>query len=389
MHFDFTAEQRLFAESVRRFAEANLAKDALKRAHRPGFPTDVAPLMAQQGLLGISLPVEDGGQGGSLMDAVIAIEQVASVCPRSADVVQAGNFGPIRPFAEYATPDQKARFLGDLLGGTSAISLCMTEPDAGSAVTELRTTATISGNEVILNGTKIFSTHSPDASIFLVYVRFAPGLDGIGSVLVQRGSPGFTLGKPSGFMGGEQWCQLYFENCRIPKTNILLGEGGFKKQIAGFNVERIGNSARSLALGRYAFNLARDYAAVRKQFGRPLCEFQGLQWKFADMALKLESAQLLLYRAATNAEGRLPSAYETTVAKLACNQAGFDVANEAVQILGGLGYSEESLAEYCMRRTRGWMIAGGSIEMMKNRIAESIFDRRFDQRAPKVNGRNS
>ncbi len=389
MIFDLTEEQKLFSESVRRFAEANLAKDALKRAHTPGFPLDVAPLMAQQGLLGITIPVEDGGQGGSLMDAVIAIEQVASVCPRSADVVQAGNFGSIRTFAEYATSEQKSRFMGDLLNGKSVISLGMTEPEAGSAVTELRTTAKVEGDDVILNGTKIFSTHSPDASVFLIYVRFAPGLDGIGSVLVERNSPGFTVGQPSGFMGGEQWCQLYFENCRVPAANVLLGEGGFKRQIAGFNVERIGNSARSLALGRYAFNLAKEYAAVRKQFGRPLCEFQGLQWKFADMVLKLEAAQLLLYRAATNAEGRLPSAYETTLAKLACNQAGFDVANEAVQILGGLGYSEESLAEYCMRRTRGWMIAGGSIEMMKNRVAESIFDRRFDQRPPKASGRNS
>ncbi len=383
MNFEFTEEQRMFAESVRRFAEAHLAADALKRAHNPRFPTEVAGLMAGQGLLGITIPVEDGGQGGSLMDAVIAIEQVASVCPRSADVVQVGNFGPIRTFAEYATPEQKKRFLPQLLAGRAVISLGMTEPEAGSAVTELRTAAKAEGDDIVLNGTKIFSTHSTDASVFLIYVRFGPGVDGIGSVLVERGTSGLTVGQPSGFMSGEEWSQLYFENCRIPAANVLLGPGGFKRQIAGFNVERIGNSARSLALGRFAYNLAREHATIRKQFGRPLCEFQGLQWKFADMALKLEAAQLLLYRAATNAEGRLPSAYETTVAKLACNQAGFEVANEAVQIMGGLGYSQESLAEYCMRRTRGWMIAGGSIEMMKNRMAETIFDRRFDQRAPK------
>ena len=383
MNFEFSDEQKLFAESVRRFAHDKLAAGALKRAHEPSFPFDVAQLMAEQGLLGITIPEEDGGQGGSLMDAVIAIEQVASVCPRSADTVQAGNFGPIRTLAEYASPDQKQRFLPGLLAGKSAISLCMTEPEAGSAATELRTSAKIEGDEAVVNGTKIFSTHSPDASVYLVYARFGPGIDGIGSVLVERDRAGLTIGQPSGFMGGEEWCQLYFENCRIPKSNILLGPGGFKKQIAGFNGERIGNSARSLALGRYAYNLAREYASVRKQFGRPLCEFQGLQWKFADMALKLESAQLLLYRAATNAEGSLPSAYETTIAKLACNQAGFEIANEAVQIMGGLGYSDESLAEYCMRRTRGWMIAGGSIEMMKNRVAETIFDRRFDQRPPK------
>jgi len=202
---------------------------------------------------------------------------------------------------------------------------------------------------------------------------------------VERGMPGFSIGQPSPFMSGEEWCQLYFENCRVPKANVLLGPGGFKKQISGFNVERLGNSSRALALGRYAFNLARDHTMTRRQFGRPLCEFQGLQWKFADMTLKLESAQLLLYRAATNAgQGGLPDSYETAIAKAACNLAGFEVANEAVQVMGGMGYSQEALAEYCMRRTRGWMIAGGSVEILKNRIAEHVFDRRFDQRAPQA-----
>jgi alkylation response protein AidB-like acyl-CoA dehydrogenase len=214
-------------------------------------------------------------------------------------------------------------------------------------------------------------------------VRYAPGLGGIGSVIVERGAPGFTIGRPSRFMSGEEWCELNFDNCRIPAQNVLLGPGGFKKQMASFNIERLGNSARSLAFGRYAFNKAREYAATRQQFGRPLCEFQGLQWKFADTAVKLESAQLLLYRAASNADRGLPSAYETAIAKLACNQAGFDAANEAVQIMGATGYSQESLVEWCLRRCRGWMIAGGSLEIMKNRIAEHLFDRRFDQRRPK------
>jgi alkylation response protein AidB-like acyl-CoA dehydrogenase len=160
----------------------------------------------------------------------------------------------------------------------------------------------------------------------------------------------------------------------------LLGPGGFKKQMSGFNVERIGNAARALAFGRYAYDHARHYAGTRMQFGRPLCEFQGLQWKFSDMAIKLEGAQLLLYRAAANADRGFPSAYETAVAKAACNQVGFDVANDAVQAMGALGFSRATLVEYCMRRCRGWMIAGGSIEILKNRIAEHVFDRRFDQR---------
>ena len=232
------------------------------------------------------------------MDAVIAIEQVAAVCPRSADVVQFGNFGPIRTFAEYATPAQKARWLPKLLEGNMVMSLGMTEPDAGSAVTDLVTSARPDGAHYVINGTKVFSTFSPDAAIFLIYVRYGPGLEGIGSVIVERDTPGFTVGAPSSFMSGEQWSELHFENCRVPAENVLLGPGGFKKQISSFNIERIGNAARALALGRYAYNTARDYASTREQFGRPLCEFQGLQWKFAEMAIKLEGAQLLLYRAA-------------------------------------------------------------------------------------------
>ena len=380
MDFEFTEEQRAFAESVRRFAQAELAPGALARAHDPAYPWETAARIARQGLLGILFPEEDGGMGGTLMDAVIAIQEVALACPKSADIVQAGNFGPIRTFVEYATPEQKARFLPDLLAGRKLLSLGMTEPDAGSAVTDLRTTAREDGDGFVIDGTKVFSTHSPEAALFLVYVRFGPGVGGIGSVLVERGTPGFAIGQPSRFMNGEAWAQLYFDGCRIPRENLLLGPGGFKKQITGFNVERLGNASRALALGRHAYNVAREHALVRKQFGRPLCEFQGLQWKFAEMSVKLESAQLMLWKAVVGAQKGLPGAYDTAAAKLACNQAGFEVANEAMQVMGGMGFSQEAIVEYCVRRTRGWMIAGGSLEMLKNRLAESIFDRRFDQR---------
>lgn len=380
MDFELDDAQQAFADAVRRFARDKLADGALARAHAAQFPWDAARLVAEQGLMGIAFPEADGGQGGTLMHAVLAIQEVALVCPKSADIVQAGNFGPIRTFVEYASAAQKARYLPDLLAGRQLISLGMSEPDAGSAVTELRTSARIVGDDVVVNGNKVFSTHSPEAGLFLVYVRFGPGVGGIGSVLVERGTPGFEIGAPSAFMSGETWSPLYFDNCRIPKANILLGEGGFKQQIAGFNVERLGNASRALALGRHAFNLAREHALVRQQFGRALCEFQGIQWKFAEMQLQLEQAQLMLYKAALEGDQGLPSAQSTALAKLACNQAGWNVANEALQVLGGLGYSQASLAEYCVRRTRGWMIAGGSIEMLKNRIAEGVFGRSFSQR---------
>jgi alkylation response protein AidB-like acyl-CoA dehydrogenase len=384
MDFNLTQEQQIFFDTVQRFARNELGQGAAVRANTKGYPWDVAEQFSRMGLLGITIPQEYGGIGGTLVDAILAIRAIAEVCPKSGDVVQAANFGPVRTFCEYATPAQKARFLPDILGGKSLISLGMSEPDAGSAVTELKTTAVADGDDYIINGTKIFGTHSAEAKLFLVYVRFGPGLDGIGSVLVEAGTPGLTVGTPTAFMNGEDWSQLYVTDCRIPKENVLLGAGGFKKQIAGFNVERLGNSARAVAVGRHAFNTARDYAAHRKQFGRALCEFQGLQWKFADMAVKLEMAELMLMRAAVSAVGGLPSAQDTAMAKLACNEAGYFAANEALQVVGGLGFSEDSTVQYCLRRTRGWMIAGGSIEILKNRIAEGIFERRFSQRPPRA-----
>ncbi len=380
MNFEFSPEQVEFRDSVRRFSEKHLAAGKLARAHDPAHPWDVAKLMAKQGLLGITMPEADGGQAGTLMDAVIAIEAVASVCPRSADVVQAGNFGPVRVLAEYGTPQQKEKYLTRILAGEAVISVGMTEPEAGSAVTDLRTTATPDGDGFRVNGSKVFVTHSGYADVILAYVRFGPGVGGIGSVLIDTKAEGLRRGEPSAFMSGEEWTQLYFDNVYVPPEMVVLREGGFKKQIAGFNVERIGNTSRSLALGRYAFEEARQWAMQRKQFGRLLSEFQGLQWKFADMKIRLDAGQLLLYRAAANADRGFPSAEETAIAKAFCNQAGFEVANEALQVMGGTGYSQESLVEYCVRRCRGWMIAGGSIEVLKNRIAEGVFERSFSQR---------
>ncbi|MFZ2738938.1 MAG: acyl-CoA dehydrogenase [Burkholderiaceae bacterium] len=380
MNFQLSPEQRDFQDSVLRFANKHLRSGALARAHDPAYPHDVARLMAQQGLLGITVAEADGGQGGSLMDAVLAIEAVASVCPRSADVVQAGNFGAIRVLAQYGSAEQKQGVLRRLLAGEALIAVGMTEPDAGSAVTELSTSATPEGEGYRINGSKVFTTHGPHADVILAYVRFGPGVGGIGSVLIDTRTPGVRIGQRSHFMSGEEWAEIFFDNVLISASQVVLKEGGFKKQMAGFNVERLGNTARSLALGRYAFEAARQWALQRQQFGRLLCEFQGLQWKFADMKIKLDAGQLLLYRAAANADSGLPSPEETAIAKAFCNQAGFDVANEALQVMGALGYSQEILVEYCLRRCRGWMIAGGSIEILKNRIAEAVFERSFPQR---------
>ncbi len=386
MDFRLSEEQAAFQASVRRFAADHLAKAAVARAHDEGFPWDIARLMAETGLFGIMLPEADGGQGGSLMDAVLAAEAVAEVCPRSADVLQAGNFGAFRTLAEYATPGQKERWFAPLLAGEAICAVGMTEPEAGSALTDLRSTCTADGNGYRLNGGKVFTSNSDDASVFLIYCRFGPGTEGIGSVVLERGMEGFSMGEKRRYLNGETWRPLHFDNVFVPPGNVLLKEGGFRRQIAGFNVERVGNSARSRAVGECAFRLAKDHAETRVQFGRRLAEFQGLQWKFAEMRVALDGAQLLLYRAAMSAGGGLPDPQMVAIAKYACNQAGWLAVNEAMQVMGGTGYSDDVLLEYCLRKSRGWMIAGGSLEMMRNRIAEGVFGRSFPQRPPKTSG---
>ena len=343
MDFNLTEEQIAFQNSVRSLADKYLKEDNLRRAHDPLFPKDIAKLFSKNGLMGITLPEKDGGQGGKLMDAVLAIEQVALICPRSADVIQAGSFGPIRTFAEYATDYQKEKYLKKLLNGEMVIGLGMTEPNAGSAVTDLTTKAVQDGKGFRVSGSKVFTSNSPDADIFLIYVRYHEGINGIGSVIMDTSMPGFSKGKSSKYTNGEEWCALYFDNVYIPEENVLLGPGGFKKQISGFNAERIGNSARSLALGEFAFNVAKEYALTREQFGKKICEFQGIQWKFSDMKIQIEAGRLLLYRAAINADRGFPSSKETSIAKAFCNKAGFEISNEAMQVMGGTGYSQESL----------------------------------------------
>ena len=264
------------------------------------------------------------------------------------------------------------------------MSLGMSEPDAGSAVTELKTSAKPDGTHYVINGTKVFSTFSPDAAIFLVYVRYGPGVGGIGSVLVERGTPGFTIGQPSSFMSGEEWCELHFENCRIPAENVLLGPGGFKKQMAGFNVERLGNTARSLAFGRYclqpgarACRRPASSSAGRCASSRA-CSGSSPTWRSSSKARSFCSIApppmpTAVCRRPTRPRSPRPPA--TRPASRSRTKRCRSWARSAT--------ATRALVEYCMRRCRGWMIAGGSIEMLKNRIAEHVFDRRFDQRPPK------
>jgi alkylation response protein AidB-like acyl-CoA dehydrogenase len=383
MDFQLGEYQADLVAATRELARGRFGPTAYTREDDGVLPREYLTFLAEQGLAGITIPIEDGGQGGKLLDAVLVIETVAQVCPIAGDCVQAMNFGAIQQVAKNGSPFHKANQLAGALRGERIMSIGMTEPEAGSAVTDLKTRARLDGDDVVLDGQKIFTTNAASADDFVIWCRFGESSRTSGAVIVPRDAPGLTVDSSNRFMSGERYGMLYLEGCRVPREHILLGEDGFRKMLAVFNVERLGNASRSLALGQAAFDRAVAYAKERKQFGRRLCEFQGLQWKFAEMKLKLESARLLLYRAASNADAGLPSELETALAKLACNRAGFEVANDALQVFGGYGYDQEAAVNYIFRRTRGWMIAGGSIEQLLNRIANDVFGETFPQRPPR------
>ena len=384
MDFQFTKEQKAIKEAARDFAKKHLEPQAFTWENK-GWPWEIAKKLSALGFLGMTLPEQYGGGGLPLINGIIAMEEITKICPHSADIVQAANFGAIRAVALLAGEEIKRRVIPAVISGEHTISIGMTEPDAGSAVTDLGTRAILSsdGRHYILNGSKMFTGHADISTFFVVYTRFGEGnrTRDIGSILVEKGTAGFSVGKTETYMSGAHYCGLYFDNCRIPVENGVTKE--FNQMITAMNVERCGNAARCVGIAQGAFDRALKYANERKQFGRDLCEFQGIQWMFAEMAVKIESARLLVYRAVVNEDKGFTDPLESSLAKLAANQIAQEVTNTALQIHGAYGYSKELPMEYLFRRARGFSIGGGTIEMQKNRIAALLFKRRFSQRSPK------
>lgn len=380
MDFNLTDDQRELQRWARDFAKEKFSEEAYTWVNRDELPLKNAKILSEYGLMGMTIKEEDGGGGLSLIEAIIVMEEIAKVCPHTADMFQVGNFGAIKQVSEYGSKELKDRVLPEILKGEKLISVAMSEPNAGSATTDLQTKAEIVGDKVIVNGSKIFNTHGPHNSYYVVWVRFGDDVKSSGAILIERNSPGFVLGKTETHMSGEEHCALFFEDCEVPVENILVPEDGFRKLFTMFNVERLGNTSRSLALAQAAFDMAVEHAKEREQFGRPIAEFQGIQWKVADMKMKLDAGRLLLYRAASNADQGAPSPLESSMAKAYINTIAFEVAHESLQIFGGYGYSTDYPLEYIFRRIRGWMIAGGTPEVLKNKIAEDVFGMRFSQR---------
>jgi alkylation response protein AidB-like acyl-CoA dehydrogenase len=385
MDFSLSEDQRMLQESARRFCRENLPPLAAKldKENKP-VPHDWLKRYSELGYLGINTPTEFGGLGLSHLDALIVLEEFAKISVAVAFPVFECCIGPVRVVENFGSEALKQRILPRVVAGEMLIAISMSEPDAGSALTDLRTQVRIEGDHVVINGTKRWCSGAGHSQGYLLFCRFdsVPGAKGIGGVFVEKDTPGLTFGPPEQLMGwrGIPSADMHFENVRVPKENLVVGQDGFSKLMGVFNLERLGNATLSVGLAAGALEQATAYVQERKQFGKPIVDFQAVQLRLAEMAMKTDAARLLLHRAAANAGAGLPALQDAAMAKCFANEITREVTAAAMQLLGGYGYSVEYGAERRFRDAFGAGIAGGSIDIQKVNIASALVGRRFDQR---------
>lgn len=386
MDFLLTEEQRRLKALVRDLAEKEFAPKAAGWDETGEVDLgEIAVRLRDVGLLGMTIPEEYGGSGRPFLDFILALEELARVAYPPAFVLLSTCSGPVSIIQRLGSDAQRRRWLPPLVRGETFCAVGMTEANAGSAASDVETTATLDGDAYVLDGSKLFVGGGGHVEIYVIFARFGgvPGSRGVGALVLEKGTPGFEFGQQIPFMGtrGIPRRELLFNRCRVPKTSVLVSEGGFARLMNDFNFERIHNATLSLGFAQGAFEQACTYVKQRRQFGRELCEFQGVQWMIADMATELEAARLLIYRAAANADatGRADP-LETSLAKRYASEMGIRVCDTALQLHGAYGYSKEFPLERFYRDARGIAIATGTVEIHKNNIASRVLGRKFSQR---------
>lgn len=375
MDFTLDETQRLLTLTARELAETELAADAF--TWEDEFPWKNVELLADAGLLGIALDEEWGGGGLSPLEVLLVQEEIGRVCPDSAHVVSRSSMGAPRAVDELGTNHLRQRYLPKVCSGESIMSIAISEAEAGSDATSISTTATDDGDHLVIDGRKLWVTKSDVADSFLVYVDFP---EGIGAVMIEDDDPGFSRGGEYTNMAGGVQGELIFEDCQIPKDRTLVrGEDAFVSLLKTFNVERCHNAMMCVTVARNAFEKALAYAQDREQFGQAIGDFQAIQHKVADMAMRIETARLAVLHAAATVDddNGLASRAQTSIAKVYANEVGEAVLTEALQIFGANGYMQGHPIEYMYRLVRGWKIAGGTVEVHRNGIARTLYKKGY------------
>ncbi len=385
MDFRLNEQQRDFQQTARQFARDVLVDVAreCERTNAP-VPDDVRRQMGDLGFLGINIPEEYGGLGAGKVDALIVLEELAKVSPAAAFPVFEANCGPTQTLLYQGSEKLKAQVLPRVCSGEMMVSVAMSEPDVGTAMTDLTTRAEIKNDRIVINGVKRWCSGAGHARGYVLYCRLSdkPGAAGVGAVYLEKDTPGLSFGKPEVFMGvrGFHNAEIYLDNVEIPVENIIVPAGGVRDLMRSFNMERLGNATCALGIAASALDVALDYTQSRVQFGKPIVDFQAVQLRLADMKVDVEAMRLLIHRAAQAAEDGLPSLMDTSVAKSFANEAVRRVVAHGIQVMGANGYNSEYPMEQKVRDSWVWGIGGGHIDLQKVNITSEMVGRRFPQR---------
>lgn len=379
MDFNLTSDQQQIQLLTRDFAQKELSPGILQRDASGEFSVEIYKKMADMGLIGLPYPKQFGGQDGSYLSYILAVEEVSKVdgAMGIAYSVSTSLYGGSLMNSK-ATDEQKARFLTPVTSGQSFGSFALTEPTAGSDAAGAKTTAEKDGDFYILNGSKCFITNGPLSDYFVVYSLTDPelGTKGMAAFVVEKGTEGFVVGTRHNTMGirSAQVCELYFNNCRVPVANMIAEPGkGFGLAMKTLDGGRIGVGAQGLGIAKGAFEIARKYLMERKQFGKPLCKQQYLAFMMAELDAEIEAAQYLLYKAALDKEAGKSYSASAAKAKMMCTNAAMHVTTECVQMLGGNGFMKEYHVERMMRDAKITQIYEGTNEIQKLIISGGLF----------------
>ncbi|MCW5656890.1 MAG: acyl-CoA dehydrogenase family protein [Burkholderiaceae bacterium] len=384
MDFELTDEQRQLRDAARKLAQSEFRDRAARWDREERFPEENKHRLAELGYLGLSMDREYGGSGAGLVDTYLVIEELAKVDLLTAMIVHDQNVSP-RIIANHGSAEMKQRLLPRFVSGELECSIAWTEPQAGSDGAAIRTAAVRDGDEVLINGSKIFTTFGDRADMHLVYARFGPsnGARGIGTIVVERDRPGLTVRKLEGKMGvrGAAENELFFDNVRVPAANIVTAgdpatTAGFVKPLTLYNGTRVGMGVMALGVAEGAFDLAREYMTVREQFGQKLAQMQGLRWMMADALIEIEAARCLCYKALALIDSGKPDPALCSIAKVFATEMAQRVTLQCQQMFGGYGYFGSLPLERMVRDVRMLTLTGGTTQTQKNAIANHIFSGR-------------
>ena len=377
MNFTLTKEQELVRQMVRDFAVNEVKPIAAEIDVTERFPMENVKKMGELGMMGIPFSIEFGGAGGDVLSYIRAVEELSKVCATTGVILSAHTSLCASLINENGTPVQKEKYLRDLCTGNKIGAFGLTEPGAGTDAAGQQTTAVLDGDNYILNGSKIFITNGGVADTFIIFAMTdkSKGTKGISAFIVEKGFQGFSIGKKEDKLGirASSTTELIFENCIVPKENLIGREGkGFGIAMKTLDGGRIGIAAQALGIAEGALEEAIKYMKERKQFGRPISAFQGLQWMIAEMSTKIEAARFLVYKAAWLKENKQPYSVDAARAKLYAAEVAMDVTTKAVQLFGGYGYTKEYPIERMMRDAKITEIYEGTSEVQKMVISGSL-----------------